>query len=166
MFAMHKMTWRAYEASDGPALAALFQDAVLHLAAATYPLEALLAWSAVADDRAAFSRRLARGVTLVALRADQPQGFAQLYPENNIEMLYVVPSAARQGLGHALLMRLERIARHAGARRLTARVSLGARACFEHAGFQVLGSEIVQRHGASLHRFRMEKPLDAAALSL
>ncbi|WJF91244.1 GNAT family N-acetyltransferase [Paraburkholderia bonniea] len=77
-------------------------------------------------------------------------------------MLYVVPFAARQGLGQALLEWLEAAARQAGSMWLTAKVSLSARKCFATAGFQVLAEEDVQRNGVSLRRFRMEKPLAAA----
>ncbi|NMM01066.1 GNAT family N-acetyltransferase [Paraburkholderia sp. RP-4-7] len=159
---MTHFEWRALQVDDTAALAQLFRAAVGQLAAADYDASARAAWVSAADDEQAFATRLARGLTLVALCEGQPAGFAQLYPADHVEMLYVAPGYARQGLAAGLLARLEAVARLGGATALSADVSLSARRSFESAGFQMLAAETVRRNGVSLARFRMRKPLDAA----
>ncbi|WP_109479487.1 GNAT family N-acetyltransferase [Paraburkholderia sp. C35] len=151
---------RPFQDADAVPLATLFRDAVR--AAAGYDTSARTAWAAAADDADAFGARLARGVTLVAMRGDLPAGFGQLHPTHHIEMLYVGPAFMGQGLAAVLLARLEAQARAAGALELTADVSISARRAFERAGFAVEMEESVTRNGVSLRRFRMTKPLAAA----
>ena len=67
---------RLFRPADAAPLAALFHDAAL--AAAGYDPAAREAWASAADDLAAFGARLARGVTLVALRGGAYAGFGQL----------------------------------------------------------------------------------------
>ncbi|WNC88454.1 GNAT family N-acetyltransferase [Paraburkholderia sp. FT54] len=159
---MDTIEWRAFRAEDAAALAALFHAAVTQLAAPDYDAAAREAWASAAADVPAFAARLARGLTLVALHEGRPAAFAQLYPADHVEMLYVAPGYARQGLAARSLMRLEAAAHAGGAVELGAGVSLSARRSFERAGFQVRAEERVQRNGVSLARFRMRKPLDAA----
>ncbi|MFM0557362.1 GNAT family N-acetyltransferase [Paraburkholderia sediminicola] len=159
---MDAFEWRAFRAEDEAALAVLFRAAISALAAPDYDAAARDAWASAADDVPAFAARLARGVTLVAWREGSPAAFAQLYPADHVEMLYVAPAHARQGLAAGLLMRLEAAARASGATKLSADVSVSARRSFERAGFEMLVEERVQRNGVSLARFRMRKPLDAA----
>jgi len=158
---MTQTLWRPFEHGDAPALACLFRDAVMQFAAADYAMAARAAWAAAAEDSIAFGARLARGVTLVALQDGTCAAFGQLYPASHVEMLYVAPRCARQGLAAALLARLEGAARAAGATTLTADVSLCAVRAFAQAGFHVSGEETVERNGVSLTRLRMQKPLGA-----
>ncbi|ALP62678.1 GNAT family N-acetyltransferase [Paraburkholderia caribensis] len=153
-------TFRLFRPADAAPLAALFHDAVL--AAAGYDPAAREAWASAAGEVAAFGARLARGVTLVALRGSAHAGFGQLHPADHIEMLYVAPAFARQRLAAALLARLEARARAANVLTVTADVSISARQAFERAGFAVNAQESVTRNGVSLRRFRMMKPLAAA----
>jgi putative acetyltransferase len=159
---MTQIEWRTFQRGDATALAALFRDAVMQLTGACYDTAARLAWASAADEADAFAARLARGLSLVAMQGDGFVAFGQLYPASHVEMLYVAPRAAGQGLAATLLARLEAQARVAGAAALTAEVSLCAAHCFARAGFHVLGEEVVARDGVSLRRFRMQKPLDAA----
>ncbi|MFM0336199.1 GNAT family N-acetyltransferase [Paraburkholderia fungorum] len=159
---MSCIAWRRMEAGDAAPLAALFRAAVTQLAAADYDAAARAAWASAADDEQAFAARLARGLTLVAVCEGMPVAFGQLYPADHVEMLYVAPGHARQGLAAGLLARLEAAARLGGATALSAEVSRSARRSFESAGFQKLAEESVCRNGVSLARFRMRKPLGAA----
>ncbi|HXZ09265.1 MAG TPA: GNAT family N-acetyltransferase [Paraburkholderia sp.] len=158
---MTQTLWRPFEHDDAPALASLFCDAVMQFAAADYGLAARTAWAAAAHNSDAFGARLARGLTLVALQGGACAAFGQLHPASHVEMLYVAPRSARQGLAVQLLARLEDAARAAGATTLTADVSLSAARCFARAGFHLEGEERVERNGVSLMRLRMQKPLGA-----
>lgn len=159
---MNRFEWRAFEPNDAGALAQLFQASVDQLAAPAYGDAARRAWRSAADDEPAFAARLARGSTLVALHEAVPVAFAQLHPVDHVEMLYVAPGYAGQGLAAGLLARIEAAARAGHASSLDADVSLSARRSFERAGFQLVADETVTRNGVSLARFRMRKPLGAA----
>jgi putative acetyltransferase len=158
--------WRCYvPGRDVASLAALFHAAVTTLAATHYDAAQRAAWASSADDLAAFDARLARGTTLVARHAGVCVAFAQLFPADHVEMLYVAPDWARRGVASALLARLEAMAREQGADVLRAEASALARPVFERAGFSLVASEVVRRGGVSLPRFQMAKPLHAADLS-
>jgi putative acetyltransferase len=158
--------WRRYvPGRDAPALAALFRASVTTLAAAHYDAVQRAAWAAGADDLDDFDARLARGMTLVAWCEGAPVAFAQLFPVDHVEMLYVAPAWSRRGLATALISRLEALAREARSSVLSVDASVLARPVFERAGFSLIAAEWVLRDGVSLPRFHLCKPLHAANLS-
>ncbi len=159
---MTYIEWRTLRAGDTPALAILFREAVMQLAASHYDEAQLGAWASTADDLDAFGARLACGLTLVAVANDAIAAFGQLHPANHVEMLYTAPACAGQGIAWTLLARFEAVARAAGTPLLSALASASAKRSFERAGFHVLTEESVERNGVSLRRFRMQKPLVAA----
>jgi putative acetyltransferase len=159
---MIELEWRTLRDGDAPALASLFRDAVMQIAAADYDRPARIAWAAAADDIDAFGTRLSRGLTLIAQFEGAIAAFGQLHPASHVEMLYTAPGFARRGIAWGLLARFEAAARAAGASLLTADVSASARHCFERAGFHVLAPQTVSRNGVSLRRYQMQKPLVAA----
>jgi len=56
------------------------------------------AWASAADDEEQFGKRLASGLTLIATLQNSPVGFASLKGADHIDLLYVHPSAAGQGV--------------------------------------------------------------------
>lgn len=160
------LVWRTYEPGrDAQPLAALFRSSILTLAASHYDAAQCAAWAAGADDLAGFDARLARGVTLVALSADEYAAFGQLFPGDHVEMLYVAPAWTRRGLASALIARLEALARDAQAITLDTDASALARPVFERAGFCLVAQESVRRGSVSLPRFHLCKPLNAVSFS-
>lgn len=154
--------WRPYAPErDAAALAALFLASVTTLTAGHYDAAQRAAWASSADDVASFGARLARGTTLVAVHDGAPVAFAQLWPVDHVEMLYVAPGWTRRGLATALLARLESVAREHGASVLGADASALARPVFERAGFSLVSVQTVWRGGVSLPRFQVCKLLHA-----
>ena len=68
------------------------------------------AWASRADDEEAFGGKLAGQLTLVATINGAPVGFASLKGADHIDMLFVHPSAARQGVAAMLCDALEKLA--------------------------------------------------------
>ena len=128
-------TLRPFLPSDTPALAAIFRDSIEVLAAEDYDDAQLAAWIAMADELAAFGKRLAANLTLVATITRAPAAFASLKGAGTIDMLYVDPSVARQGIGNQLCDALERIAGARGARKITGDISDTALPLFEKRGY-------------------------------
>jgi putative acetyltransferase len=126
---------RPFLPADAPTLAAIFQASIAELTTDDYSEAQAAAWAARADDTEAFGARLAQHLTLVAVVAGDPVGFASLKDNEVIEMLYVHPSAAGQGVGALLYDALERIAAARGAKRLLADANDTAEDFFRRRGF-------------------------------
>lgn len=146
---------RTYVPGDAPALSALYRQAVRVLGRRAYSEEQVRAWALYPEDLEVFRRELARGLTLCAVAVDAPVAFAQLHPLDHIAYLYCHPAYAGQGLGSALLTRLEMHAAPA----LRVEASAVARPAFARAGFRVVEEERAVRLGLEFLRFRMEKRL-------
>jgi putative acetyltransferase len=153
---------RPFLASDAPALAAIFREAIEDLTGEDYSVAQQAAWAALADDEQAFGAKLARHLTLVATMAGAPVGFAALKEPDHLEMLYVHPAAAGQGVAKLLSDALEKLARARGAKRLTVDAGDTARGFFEKRGFAGQHRNAVMRGDEWLGNTRMEKRLGEA----
>src|SRR5260370_21389481 len=97
---------RQFLPSDTPLLAEIFRASIAELTTDDYSEAQQAAWMASAGDEAAFGARLAGELTLVATIDGAAVGFAALKGKDVIDMLYVHPAVAGQGIGappfHAL----------------------------------------------------------------
>ena len=103
---------------DAPLLASIFRASIETLAEEDYGEDQLAAWADVASDEAAFAKQLAECLTLVATIGGGPVGFASLKGADQIDMLYVHPAVARQGVATMLVDALEKLAAARGAKKL------------------------------------------------
>ncbi len=153
---------RPFLPADAPVLAEIFQASVEELTGEDYSEAQQAAWVSLADDVEEFGRRLAESLTLVATIGGSMVGFASLKGTDHIDLLYVHPAAAGQGVGTLLADALERLAAARGAKRLTADVSDTARAFFEKRGFEAQRRNTVSIGDEWLGNTTMEKRLAAA----
>src|SRR5882724_9678282 len=109
--ALPKPALRPFLAEDIPVLAAILAASVEELTGADYNEAQQEAWASVADDEDQFGKRLASELTLVATLQNSPVGFAALKGADHIDMLYVHPGAAGQGVGSMLTDALEKLLR-------------------------------------------------------
>jgi putative acetyltransferase len=156
---MSAVSLRPYLPTDAERCAAIFRLSVEELASEDYSADQCAAWAARADDSAAFAKRLAGALTLVALVDGEPAGFASLEGAETIDMLYVDPGLARRGVGAALIDALVRLAAARGAKTLTSEVSDTARPLFERQGFQAQRRNLVQLDDEWLANTTMTKRL-------
>ncbi len=91
--------------------------------------------AATIEDEEALAKRLAGELTLVATLGESAVGFASLKDNAVIDMLYVHPAAARQGVATALVEALEKLATARGAVALSVDASDTARPFFEQRGY-------------------------------
>src|SRR4051794_15377149 len=154
-----KPALRPYLPADALALAELFRASVEELTGDDYGEAQQAAWIATADDEDAFGARLAQNLTLVATLAGSPVGFASLKGTGHIDMLYVHPAAAGQGVATALIDALEKLAGARGAKRLTLDASDTARPFFERRGYAAQRRGAVALGGEWLGNTAMEKRL-------
>jgi len=156
---------RPFLAADAPLLAEIFRASVEELTGEDYSPAQQAAWAAAADDGPAFAARLSGGLTLVATIEGAPVGFAALKGADEIDMLYVHPAAAGQGIGAQLADALEKLAAARGATKITADASDTALGFFEHRGFAAQRRNTVPRDGEWLANTTVRKSLTTAKWS-
>jgi putative acetyltransferase len=150
---------RPFLPADTPVLAAIFAAAIQELTGDDYDETQQEAWASVADDEAEFGKKLAGELTLIASLKNAPVGFASLRGKDHIDMLYVHPNAAGQGVASALLDALEKLAGARGAEKLTVEASDNAQEFFRKRGYVAQQRNSVTVNGEWLANTTMQKPL-------
>jgi putative acetyltransferase len=130
-----KLALRPFLPVDTPLLAEIFRESIMELTADDYSEAQQEAWVSAVDDLEAFAKRLSEQLTLIATLQGSPVGFASLADAGKIDLLYVHPAAAGQGVGAMLSDALEKLAAHRGADKLVVDASDTARGFFEKRGF-------------------------------
>jgi putative acetyltransferase len=139
-------------------LAAIFVAAVEELTGDDYSEAQQEAWAAVADEEE-FGKKLASELTLIATLRGSPVGFASLKDNTEIDMLYVHPSVAGQGVGTLLCDALEKLAGARGAKGLSVDASDTAVDFFKKRGYAAQQRNSVTINGEWLANTTMKKAL-------
>ena len=150
---------RPFLPADAPLLAEIFRASVEELTADDYSEAQQQAWAAIAEDEEAFGARLADRLTLIATLEGSPVGFVSLEGPEHLDMLYVHPAAAGQGVGTVLCDALEKIAAGRGTPRLSVEASDSARDFFGRRGYVPQRRNTVSCRGEWLASTTMEKAL-------
>jgi putative acetyltransferase len=150
---------RPFLNEDTPVLAAIFVAAIEELTGDDYSAAQQEAWAAVADDEAQFGKRLAGELTLIATLQNSPVGFASLKGKDHIDMLYVHPGVAGQGVAAMLCDALEKLAGSRGANSLTVDASDNAQGFFARRGYVAKQRNSVTVNGEWLANTTMQKML-------
>ncbi len=156
-----KPTLRPFLPQDAAVVAQIFRDAVEDLTGDDYDEAQRSAWIASADDEASFAKRLAAQTTLLALRDGEPVGFVSLKGNDLLDMLYVRPEVAGQGVGTFLANAAETLARGRGAKILNVDASDTALPFFEKLGFKPQFRQSIALEGEWLANTKMAKALDS-----
>jgi putative acetyltransferase len=154
-----KPALRPFLAADTPILAAIFAAAIQELTGDDYSDAQQEAWAAAATDEAAFGKKLAGQLTLIATVQNSPVGFASLKGADQIDMLYVHPGVAGQGVGATLCEALERLAAARGTKILSVDVSDNALDFFNKRGYAAKQRNSVTVNGEWLANTTMQKTL-------
>ena len=163
--ALPKPALRPFLAEDTSVLAAIFVAAVEELTGDDYNEAQQEAWASGVDDEEQFGKRLASELTLIATLQNSPVGFAALKGKDHLDMLYVHPSAARQGVGSMLCDALEKLAGSRGAKALTVDASDNAEGFFARRGYVGKQRNTVTINGEWLANTTMQKDLVQGARS-
>jgi putative acetyltransferase len=160
-----KPALRPFLREDTPVLAAIFAAAIEQLTGDDYSEAQQEAWASVADDEEEFGKRLASELTLIATLDNSPVGFASLKGADHIDMLYVHPAAAGQGVASLLVEALEKLAGGRGAKSLTVDASDNALELFSKRGYVPKQRNTVTVNGEWLANTTMQKMLAEGASS-
>lgn len=153
----HKL--RPFLPADAHALRDLYAQSIEALTEDAYDEDQRLAWIERAEDEAQFARRLSAGLTLIVGGPGDYKGFATLKDGNHLDMLFVHPHAARQGVATALVDALERIAASRGAKTITVDASDTALAFFDGRGYTPVRRNTVALGDTWLSNTTMSKQL-------
>jgi putative acetyltransferase len=154
-----KPALRPFLPADTPMLAVIFIAAIQELTGEDYNEAQQEAWASVAEDEAAFGNKLAGQLTLIATMQNSPVGFASLKGPDHIDMLYVHPSVAGQGVASMLCDALEKLAGGRGATKLTVDASDNASEFFRKRGYVATQRNTVTVNGEWLANTTMQKTL-------
>jgi putative acetyltransferase len=157
--ALPKPALRPFLPADTPMLAAIFVAAIEELTTDDYSEAQQEAWAAAAEDEDAFGKKLAGELTLIATMQNSPVGFASLKGNDHIDMLYVHPSVAGQGVGAILCDALEKLAGARGTKTLSVDASDNALDFFKKRGYVAQQRNSVTVHGEWLANTTMRKTL-------
>jgi len=116
-------------------LAEIFRASIMDLTGDDYSETQQAAWAGSADDEAAFAKRLADELTIVATLGGAPVGFASLEKDDKIGFFYVHPAVVGQGVGAVLADALERVAGGRGVETLKVDASDTASGFFAKRGY-------------------------------
>ena len=158
-----KYALRPFLPADTSMLAAIFVAAIQELTGDDYGEAQQEAWAAAAEDEDAFGKKLAGELTLIATLQNSPVGFASLKGNDHIDMLYVHPSVAGEGVGAMLCDALEKLAGARGAKSLAVDASDNALDFFRKRGYVAKQRNSVTINGEWLANTTMHKTLGNAA---
>lgn len=153
------MRLRDYRASDAVSTLEVFTRAVQVTASHDYSPEQIDAW--VGADRSLTDWHGARAAsnTQVAEVDGELVGFTDVSSTGYIDMLFVDPAHAREGVASALLDWARASATRSGAKGLSTHASITARPFFEGHGFVTEAERTPILRGVSLTNYRMILPL-------
>ncbi|HVV62215.1 MAG TPA: GNAT family N-acetyltransferase [Pseudolabrys sp.] len=154
-----KMAMRPFLPADAPLLAEIFRASIAELTGDDYSEAQQEAWSAAADDEKAFGAKLAKQLTLVGTLNGSPVGFIALEGADKIDMLYVHPAAAGQGVGAMLADAIEKLAASRGAGQLKVDASDSAAEFFKKRGYVAQQRNSISRGDEWLANTTMQKQL-------
>ncbi|WP_315729718.1 MULTISPECIES: GNAT family N-acetyltransferase [unclassified Bradyrhizobium] len=157
--ALPKAALRPFLAADTPMLATIFVAAIQELTGDDYSEDQQEAWASVADNEAAFGKKLASELTLIATMQGSPVGFAALKGNDHVDMLYVHPSVAGQGVGTLLCDALEKLAGARGTKTISVDASDTAIDFFKKRGYAAQQRNSVTINGEWLANTTMKKEL-------
>ncbi|MCF8481082.1 MAG: GNAT family N-acetyltransferase [Rhodospirillum sp.] len=150
---------RTLTPDDTVHVARIFFCAVHEGAREHYTFEQRLAWGGETVDPDAWRDRLEEAMGFLAERNGEPVGFMTVDETGLIDLAFVLPSMAGQGIGTRLYRAVEDQARALGLQALTTEASKVSKPFFERQGWEVITEQSVEREGVSLTNYKMRKPL-------
>lgn len=150
---------RPFQLTDTEEIVALFQDTVRRVNSKDYSPEQVLAWAPNQIDQNRWRSRLLQNFSYVAASGSKIVGFANLEPSGRVDVFYVHADYQNQGVGKALMTRIESQAHALRIEKLYSEVSITARQFFEGHGFSVDTEQSVVFRSVRFTNFSMSKPL-------
>ncbi|MBO8426179.1 MAG: GNAT family N-acetyltransferase [Firmicutes bacterium] len=145
---------RAYREEDFTACFSCFKEAIYATCGKDYAPNELIAWAEGAS-RERMAASLVNSFSLVAVNKGTVIGFGNLVDGHYLDLLYVSPAFQKQGVATAICDLLEANA----LADIEVYASKTAYPFFAKRGYSPVRENIVERNGAKLQNFLMEKPV-------
>jgi putative acetyltransferase len=157
---------RVMRSEDARRFLEIQRESVRGIAARDYPSAVIEAWAPLPITDEVVARFLSNAddeIRLIAEFDGQPAGIGALVLGNSeLRACYVVPSAARRGVGTAIVAEIERIAREHGLVYLRLESSLTAEPFYAALGYRVESrGELMIAPGVPMDAMTMSKRLTA-----
>ena len=153
------MDIQTYSSERAREIADLFHQSVHAIDPSVYSPELKEAWAPTPVNYERWSERLNEKKPFIAVIENRVAGFIELDAGGHIDCTYTHPDFQGKGIASSLYEHLLEEAKSINIKRLYVEASLIAKPFFEHRGFSVVKKNEVQRNGASLVNFTMEKQL-------
>ena len=150
---------RRFQRGEEHLIRQIYFDTTHQIVAQNYSQEQVHRWAPVQYDKTAWEKRLVSTNPFVAVRNDTIVGFAELLSDGRIDLFYCHHAFQRQGIGRALLQRLESEAVRRRQTKLTAQVSTTGVQFFSRMGFQTTQETNKIVCGQAATQFHMSKTL-------
>jgi putative acetyltransferase len=150
---------RPYHDADLDALVDVFTASVHGLGAPHYTAEQRSAWAPRPADLDAWRQRLGPLETRLAMVGGALAGFISWAANGHIELLYVAPGYARQGIASTLLQHAESALIAQAVHTFFTEASLVAEPFFSRHGFHIVEEQQAERRGITFRRYAMQKTL-------
>ncbi len=157
------ITVRALRSNEGPLFLEIHTRSIRGLAASHYSPEVIEAWTVpmTEDNLRKFLENRDDEIRLLAELDGEAVGLGALVlAHSELRACYVVPEAARKGVGTALVREIERIAKENGLERLELVASVNAEPFYASLKYQLdCRTEHVLRTGHPMAAVKMSKTL-------
>lgn len=153
------MDIQTYSSERAKEIADLFHHSVHAIDPSVYSPELKEAWAPTPVNYERWSERLNEKKPFLAVIENRVAGFIDLDADGHIDCTYTHPDFQGKGVASTLFEYLLEEAKSRNIKRLYVEASLIAKPFFEHRGFSVVKKNEVQRNGAFLVNFSMEKYL-------
>ncbi len=155
------ITLREMDERDAEAMAAVYERAVREIGARYYSAEQVVAWVGQGPRAERFRRKITDGRRgwVAVDQMNRVVGFADLEADGHIDLVYVDPAVAGQGVATLMLDELENAARSTGITRLFVEASEPARRVFERRGYTLTARRDFEIGGVAIHNYAMERTL-------
>lgn len=156
------MEIRKFHASDISQIVSLFYETVHSINKQDYSQEQLDAWAPKDEEMLklkAWKESLGLNITFIAETNGKIVGFSDMTEEGYLDRIYTHKDHQRRGIATALVNILEAEARNLGLIEMGTESSITAKSFFEHHGYRISESQIVERRGVRLVNYKMIKQL-------
>ena len=137
----------------------LFKDTIIHTCSNDYNADQIRVWTASAENRQSWIKRIEEHYFLVAEKNNFLTGFASLRKNDYIDVMYISKDYQRQGIAFNLLNKLEIKALSLDSKKLETDASITARPFFEKQGYCVIKENHHVLSGVDIMNYRMSKNL-------
>lgn len=148
---------RQYQPGEELQLWELFYRTIHRVNIQDYSALQVNAWAPEQVDMADWIKKTQERSPFVCLKDQQIVGYSDLQPNGYIDHFFCHHDYQGKGVGSALMKHINTLANRQNMDKLTADVSITAKAFFEHMGFEVLNKQQVTIRGKLLTNYKMQK---------